>query len=210
MADDQARAGRVPLRRVLRGLLVLAGLLFAGWLLGGLAQSAHADELPPATKIVRPTVDHVVNEVMTPPATVVPPVEEKKAPVAAPPRAAVAPPPKAASPTVDAVRAPRPPEKRQHVVPERPVVRKYKVVRHRSATVAEVRVPAPDVRPAPIPAPVQDESTAAGAPVFAGAAGLSDVRVRIPARPRASAARPLGPVPPVVRTAADEPSFAPD
>ncbi|WP_067467131.1 hypothetical protein [Actinomadura macra] len=209
MADERAQTGFVSLRRVLRGLLVLAGLLFAGWLLGGLAQSAHADELPSATTIVEPTVERVVNEVIPPHTAVASPVVEKKASKPAPPPVRVASPARP-RPVEKVVQAPRAPEKRQRALPERSVVRKYRVTRHQTAAPAEAHIPAPVVRPAPVPAPVQDESTAAGALVFGGSAGLPGVLVWAPAQPRASLSHALSPVPPAVRTAADEPSFAPD
>ncbi len=61
MACDAVRVGtvsvlrRVAAERAVQRLLVLAGLLIAGWLLGCAAQSAHADELPSPAQAVAQT-----------------------------------------------------------------------------------------------------------------------------------------------------------
>ncbi|WP_242907962.1 hypothetical protein [Actinomadura terrae] len=212
MADDEAW-----LRRVLRALLVLGGLLFAGWLLGGCAQSAHAEELPAPIEVVqnahpdlkrvldeRPALPEVVAPAPAVPAVV--PVErvpEGVVPVEAPPQRVVRP----AAPAVqDGDRVRRPKVSSRVVRVERAVVREAAgVVRQRHA-----HVQAPDVPSAPAPMPVQQDTKAGGPPVIGGAAVFPAVSSWVPARPPVAIAHAFGPVPPLVRTAADEPSFAPD
>lgn len=230
MAGDAARVGtvfvrlcRVPTGRAVRRLLVLGGLLIAGWLLGCAAQSAHADELPPPAA-------HLVAKA---------PVLERAAAIVhehEPVKRAVAPVtadvPPAAAPEL-------PPPVRQ--APVRPDARRPDAVRSSTSAVRVAKRPRPDVHlparghrapavskvahtrpaiaqaprhavqhPAP-PAPERhgDHSDAAG--IGGGVtAGCPDTVTWVPPPPRAPLARVSGALPPAVRTAADEPSFAPD
>ncbi|KAB2381879.1 hypothetical protein [Actinomadura montaniterrae] len=245
MAGVAARAGTVPvpLRRALTGrivrrLLVLAGLLIAGWLLGGMAQqaTARAAELPappvaPAVKAPpapaevvadgAPVLAHVLKAPRTPipsvagavkhPASVralapagsakpVPP--ESAAEAAAPadrhasPQKAHSAPRRAARSAVPARRSPD----RSHAASG---TRQASHVRHHRAL---------ERHPAPFQAPGEPgthSATCGGVPIGA-AAGLPAAFPWAPVPPRARVPRNVGAVPPAVRTAADEPSFAPD
>ncbi|WP_242882256.1 hypothetical protein [Actinomadura litoris] len=214
MADDEAW-----LRRVLRALLVLGGLLFAGWLLGGCAQSAHAEELPPPVEVVQnahPELKRVLDQKPELPEVVAPrpavpdvvPVEkvpEVLAPVEVP-RRVVRP---AAPAAQSAAQVRRPSAPSRAVRAERAVVRQAGVVRQQQQQ-RHSHVQAPDVRPAPVPMPVRSDTSAGGLSVIGGSAVVPAVSSWVPARPPAAIAAVFGPVPPPVRTAADEPSFAPD
>ncbi|MFD0685936.1 hypothetical protein [Actinomadura fibrosa] len=220
----------VPLRRVATGrmlyrLLVLAGLVVAGWLLGGAhaSQAARADELPRPLEVVTkasPVLDGAVREAVTP-ARPIPDVVEHVAKKAAPVRNEVPPPvpvpprvgrPAAAVVAKTAAAHARPRHVQEHRRAERAVARRYKAPVPHSAE-HRVAVRGVQHRPAPLPAaPAQDDqhSTAAGLVVSGGPAGLPCVLSWAPSRPQGSLPRVPGVESPVVRTAADEPSFAPD
>ncbi|TDD63994.1 hypothetical protein [Actinomadura rubrisoli] len=219
MAHDAARARAVSVRlrriaacRPLHRLLVIVGLLFAGWLLGG---AAHADEIPdvPSRLVEKaPLVGQAVDGVK-PIGGVVQTVEKKapRAEVSLP----VAPVSSAASrvvrPKAPVVRPQHSEHVRGHVRPlrqhHRVVPRVYKVSR---ATTS--KAPVVKHRPVPLPAPAKtDTHSAAGVlSVFGASTGLPGVPSWGPALPKVSRPRALGVLPPAVRTAADEPSFAPD
>lgn len=214
MACDAARAGAdsVPPRRVaaVRRLLVLGGLLIAGWLLGCAADSAHADELPAASAHVvarTPVLGHAVET-----ATERPPV--RRVVRALKPLREVSP-----------AEAPKPSEAVQKAsAPEAPVSDAAPTPNvHRQLRISKVAARAASavdghaeahrvVRQVPVQAPERpDDHSAAGALAMTSvAAGLPDVATWAPAPPQASVPRVSGTVPPAVRTAADEPSIAPD
>lgn len=235
MAGGAVWVGAVPvlLRRAavgrsLRRLLVLGGLLIAGWLLGCAAQTAHADEPPPApVKGVVEKAPLLGDAVQT--------VREHR-PVQAP----------AVTDPVEVVHvvAPEPRAEKavQDVPPPRPEVRGEPVIKRSSrpvvtenaaATESRRRPSAPAVsspspaRPsaghaarhavvrhhqAPLPSPEKPGThSATGGFIVAGvAAGFPAAGTWVPAPHRASPRPVFGAVPPAVRTAADEPSFAPD
>lgn len=212
MAGGAVCAGAVSVllrRAAVRRLIVLGGLLIAGWLLGCAAQQAHAEEVPaaPARAVAKtPLLEHVV-EVATerlPVPRVVRTVAEKQPPEEKVTQDALPPPEVAAPRTAEVAVAPevRP---RAHDRSVSKVARSapvggdvsHQVVRHQPVT--------------PLQAPESDgQSSAAGGLVMHLAAGFPSVRTRAPAPPRASVPRVSGAVPPAVRTAADEPSFVPD
>lgn len=218
MAGDAARAGAVSVlaRRVVRRVLVLAGLVVAGWLLGCAAQSAaHADAVPAVppqvvagTPVLAPAVETAPRPVGHVMRAVVPeraPLEHELTQVAVP--------------------SSEKPEIRLSAEKARegggvPVARFVPVPRRRVAKVVRA-APAAGGRAvhrvvrqhrAPLRAPVRpDDHSAVGNSVASGViAGFPDVLGWTPAPARASIPRVLGAVPPAVRTAADEPSFAPD
>lgn len=212
MACDAARAGAdsVPPRRVavVRRLLVLGGLLIAGWLLGCAADSAHADELPAtSTHVVArtPVLGHAVET-----ATERPPVRRVV---------------RALKPLREATpaEAPKPSDAVQKAsVPEAPVIDAAPTTDgHRQPRISKVAAQAASavdghaeahVRQVPVQAPERpDGHSAAGALAMTSVtAGMPDVATWPPAPPQASVPRVSGAVPPAVRTAADEPSIAPD
>jgi hypothetical protein len=239
VANVAARARTVPVLlrravtgRIVRRLLVLAGLLIAGWLLGGMAQQATASaaELPappappaPAEVVAdgAPVLAHVLHA-PRPPIPSVAGAVRHPAPVRAP---ALVEPAKPAEP-VRAAKAAAPADRhaspqKAHGVP-RPAARNAVRVRRspdRSHAVSGTRE-ASHVRqhralerhPAPFQAPDRSGThsvTCGGVPIGA-AAGLPTVFPWAPVPPRACVPRNVGAVPPAVRTAADEPSFAPD
>ncbi|MEU8340968.1 hypothetical protein AB0C74_04685 [Spirillospora sp. NPDC048832] len=230
MAGGAARFGtvsvlprRVPIGRAVRRLLVLAGLLIAGWLLGGAAQSAHADELPrPAAHLVAkaPVLERA--------AAVVhghEPLKRTVTPVVANmPRAAAPEPPAAVPPAPIRPDVRRPVAERSSAAVVRVVTRPRSDVRvppkgqrvpvvSKAAHTRSVEGHAPrhaDRHPAP-PAPERHGDHSAAAGLGSGmTAGFPAAVSLIPPSPRASVARVSGALPPAVRTAADEPSFAPD
>ncbi|WP_089310369.1 hypothetical protein [Actinomadura mexicana] len=212
----------------MRRLLVLGGLLIAGWLLGCAAQSAHADEPPPApvTGVVEktPLLGDAVQTVRERP-----PVRE--APGVADPVGVVhmvAPEPRAEKVAQD-VSPPRPDVRVEPVAEQepRPVVTEVAAApetHHRPApAVSSSSRTRPSVghaarhvvvqhHPAPMPAPEKPGThSASGGFVMTGAAaGFPAAGTWAPAPHRASLRPVFGAVPPAVRTAADEPSFAPD
>ncbi|WP_131737328.1 hypothetical protein [Actinomadura roseirufa] len=214
--DDvaRARAVPVPLRRVLRRLLAVAGLVIAGWLLGGVA---HADELPATSEIVEraapPVLGRVVNQVVTPsvpmpvsvpevarrPVVMAPVPDAHAAPVQAVParhrRPAKAPVP---LPRAHAPRVQRPHLARSAGVRKEKAAPQMRRVRHTPAPVA------------PAHAPADSRSKIGGLSPSGGPVGLPGAPAWALGRPRVSPPPALRPVPPAVRTAADEPSFAPD
>ncbi|TDD79037.1 hypothetical protein E1293_24615 [Actinomadura darangshiensis] len=222
MAGDAALGRAVPvrLRRVAAGrcvqrLLVLGGLLIAGWLLGCAAQSAHADEPPPAqvvasTPVLRDAVTTVhehepVRRVVRAVAEKAP-REEKPAPAASPPEQAepVAV-PKAAPPVTMAASTTI-----MHGRPEK--TRVSRVSRARTTVAPASRHVVRHQRP-PLPAPDRSggtHSAVGGVVVPAVAAGFPVMATWALAPPLAQRPHVFGALPPAVRTAADEPSFAPD
>lgn len=236
MAGGAVRVGAVsvlPRRaafgRSLRRLLLLGGLLIAGWFLGCAAQSAHADEPPPApvAGVVEkaPLLGDAVQTVrehrpvgeapgVADPVGVVgvvapKPREEKVA-------HDVPPPPPDVRVEPSAKRKPRPAVTEVAAAPEthrrasapavssisrtRPSVghgARHAVVRHHPA-------------PSPLPEKPGTHSATGGFIVSGVAAGIPAAGTFVPAPHRASPRPVLGAVPPAVRTAADEPSFAPD
>ncbi|MFF0525802.1 hypothetical protein ACFYTC_44515 [Actinomadura nitritigenes] len=251
MAGVAARAGAVPVLprravtgRIARRLLVLAGLLIAGWLLGGMAQhaTARAAELPvpsvpaapagetvPATSATAvadgaPALAGVLKAPRAPLPSVAGAVKHRTpvqalAPVdplkpATPERSA-----RAAKAAAPAERAAGP--RKAHGAPRRMARSAVAVHRSpgRSQAVSGTRQAshtrhhrAIERHPAPFQAPGQSgthSATCGGVPIGA-AAGLPTVLPWAPVPPRACVPRRFGAVPPAVRTAADEPSFAPD
>ncbi|MFA1544503.1 hypothetical protein [Actinomadura monticuli] len=222
MAGDAVRAWAVSvrLRRVAAGravqrLLVLGGLLIAGWLLGCAAQSAHADEIPPPMAVVAKTP--VLGETVTA-------VHERGEPVRRVVRSVVEKAPRqvaqqVSTPVWDAPAAHRPAAVSETAEAPAPEARKQpnggavpgvsKIPRTRPSLGQgarhAVRHPSP-------PAPERHgEHSAAGGLVANGAvAGFPTALTWAPASPCASIARACGALPPAVRTAADERSFAPD
>ena len=222
MAGDAAQAWAVSVRlrrvavgRAVQRLLVLGGLLIAGWLLGCAAQSAHADELPPPTAVVAKTP--VLGKTVAA-------VRERGEPVRR---------------VVHAVAERAPQEVTRQVSPP---VWDVSVARRPAAVSRSAEAPAPTVRtqphggavssvskisrtrpslghgarhavrhPSP-PAPERhgDHSAAGGLVANGAVAGFPTTLTWASASPRASSARVSGALPPAVRTAADEPSFAPD
>ncbi|WP_433464989.1 hypothetical protein [Spirillospora sp. CA-128828] len=223
MAGDAARIRTVPVRlsRVaVRRLLVLGGLLVAGWLLGCAGHSAHADEVPPVprpagvvakTPLLKAAVTTVHER--EPVRRVVRAVAQKAKPG---PHVRDASPPKPAVPPAQVagheVAPPSPrgiPAAKIHRRPVRPVV--SAVSRARTSIGHGARHAVRHHR-APLPAPERPGThSAAGAVVVPGAtAGIPVTGTWAPAPPRAARPRVSGALPPAVRTAADEPSFAPD
>ncbi|WP_030170196.1 hypothetical protein [Spirillospora albida] len=224
MAHDEARMRAVSVRlrhvvagRSVRRLLVLAGLVVAGWLIGCLTQSAHADELPsvPDSGLVT-RLDQITRDAPVPAIAPRPEPEAVRAPLRVVPH-----PPRAQAPeTVRTVTADAPAVRRKAA--QRPVRARDRHIEIENRTEAgrqrpaTAQVPEP-VRhhghdtPAPLPAPASDGSSSAVtlAP-FGGPIGLPDDQPWALRRPRASSVRLVGVQAPAVRTAADEPSFAPD
>ncbi|MES9538795.1 hypothetical protein [Actinomadura sp. NPDC000600] len=235
MAGGAARVGAVSAlpRRVavgpcVRRLLVLGGLLIAGWLLGCAAQSAHADEQPPelVTGVVAktPVLGDAVQTVQERPPVreasgVTELVEVVRAVTQAPPREENAPrdvsPPKAdvrVEPVVK--RKPRPHVTKVAAAPgthRRPHVSRS-VSRLRPSAGHEVRHVAVQHRPEPMPAPERPgtHSVTGGFIATGIAVGFPAAGAWVPAPRQASLRQVFGAVLPAVRTAADEPSFAPD
>ncbi|MEU6751312.1 hypothetical protein ABZ914_34295 [Spirillospora sp. NPDC046719] len=256
MAGVAARTGAVPVLlrravtgRIVRRLLVLAGLLIAGWLLGGMAQhaTARAAELPappvrpvpsvpaapageavPATSATAvadgaPALGGVLKAPRTPLPSVAGAVKHRTpvqalAPVdplkPAPERSA-----RAAKAAAPAERAAGP--RKAHGAPRRTARSAVAVHRSpgRSQAVSGTRQAshsrhhrAIERHPAPFQAPGQSgtHSATCGSVPIGAAAGLPTFLPWAPVPPRACVPRLFGAVPPAVRTAADEPSFAPD
>ncbi|MEU8796338.1 hypothetical protein [Spirillospora sp. NPDC048819] len=219
---DSARLRRVVAGRAFQRLLVLGGLLIAGWLLGCAAQSAHAEEMP-VTRVVAktPVLGDAVETV------------HKHEPVRRVVRAVAEKSPEIVKVTPDAEPLPVVPDVREaahegrvpavsatgsvseaHGVPEAQerVRAVSKVARTASAVGGPVAQKVVQHHPVPFHAPDRPDGNApAGASALHGVtAGFPNVVAWAPAPPRASDARLFGAVPPAVRTAADEPSFAPD
>ncbi|NKZ02772.1 hypothetical protein [Actinomadura latina] len=236
MAGDAARLGAVSvrLRRVAAGraaqrLLVLAGLLIAGWLLGCAAQSAHADEMPapaqvvartpvlgeavatvhqrePVHRVVRAVADKAPRtEPVQTPRIVAPPLQDETAvPVAEP---------KAPPPVVESLALPARRLDVPRVSPARFSVSPAQF--SKVSTTRSVARPGSDdgVQHPAMPAPQRhgDHPDTGGLAGNGAPAGFPATAIpAVPAPPRAMTARVLGALPPAVRTAADEPSFAPD
>ncbi|TYB48845.1 hypothetical protein [Actinomadura chibensis] len=229
MAGGAAWPGAVSVlaRRAVRRVLVLAGLVVAGWLLGCAAQAAaHADELPAVPSRVvagTPVLGSAVETAPRPVGHVVQEVSEK-APVEREPVTLAPPPPPLESPAISGIsETPRPAAKAHesravpagHSAPAAPLIQQRRAVKiGHVAPAAGGRAAHRIVRqhPAPMraPAPPGDHSTIGGTASSGVIAGFPNVLAWTPAPPRASVPRALGALPPAVRTAADEPSFAPD
>jgi hypothetical protein len=215
------RLRRVAAGRAVQRLLVLGGLLIAGWLLGCAAQSAHADELPPpAADVVAqaPVVGHAVTAV------------HEREPVRRVVRAVVAKAPRTVTPEpatqpvqgdVSVLPVAGHPDGVSKVVSAAPASQVQRRPHDRGApTVSQVSRTRPSlghvthhaVRHPAVPAPQQhgDHSAAGGLAVGGLTAGFPTTGNWAPAPPRASVAHVVGAIPPAVRAAADEPSFAPD
>jgi hypothetical protein len=215
-----ARLRRVSAGRGAQRLLVLGGLLIAGWLLGCAAQSAHADEGPAAPARVvaeTPVLGDAVTTVheRAPVRRVVRAVEREA------PRAVPVPVKRVTLPEVsaDPVAVREGPAAAVADEGSRSVRRAHEHVVRRVSTVSNDRTAvAPGARHAvqhhraPQPAPDHPDggSTVGGLALGGATAGLPDVGTWAPAPPRAALPRVSGAMPPAVRTAADEPSFAPD
>ncbi|MEV4005399.1 hypothetical protein [Actinomadura sp. NPDC049753] len=236
MAGGAVRVGAVSalLRRAAAGrsvrrLLVLGGLLIAGWLLGCAAQVAHADEPPPApvTGVVEKTpllgdAVQTVRErrpVREAPGVAAPveivgvvapePREEKAAHDVPPPRPEVrVEPPAEREPRPVVTEVAAAPE--THRKPSAPAVSSLSRTRpgagHAARHVAVRHHPAPS----PVPEKPGTHSVTGGVIASGVAAGFPAAGTPAPAPRRASLRPVFGAVPPAVRTAADEPSFAPD
>lgn len=227
MSGGAAQLGAVSVRlrraaagRAVRRLLVLAGLLIGAWLLGCAAQSAHADEMPAPAQVVARTpvlgqaiatvqqrqpvhrvVKAVAGEAQLPRAVEVPkavsPSRHEPPAAEAMPRVTGSPVRRVHGPGVSRVSKPSPARISE---PSRPRAEAgdggHQAVRHPS-----------------LPAPQQQggDRPSGGCAPSGMTAGFPATAIRaVPAPPRAMPARTPGAVPPAVRTAADEPSFAPD
>ncbi|MEV0660524.1 hypothetical protein ACIBI3_00365 [Actinomadura luteofluorescens] len=215
--------------RSVRRLLVLGGLLIGGWLLGCAAQSAHADERPPPAPVAgvvekTPLLGDAVQTVrehrpVREAPGVTDPVEVVRV---------VAPEPHAQKVAQD-VPPPRPEVRGEPVIEPapRPVVTEAAALEphHRPSApaVSSLSMTRPSVghaarhvvvrhHPAPMPPPEKPGThSATGGFIMTGvAAGFPTAGTWVPAPHRASLRPAFGAVPPAVRTAADEPSFAPD
>lgn len=223
MAGGVARSGTdiCPPRHVaiaVRRLLVLGGLLIAGWLLGCAAQSAHADEVPatpsgvvakapvlgPAVDAAteRPPVPDVVRAVVEhPPLTEDVAEAQERAPQGAvpPPKISESPRGGGDASVGSGVAVSRPHRPMRAVVSaqtdDRQVSRR--TVRHHSAPPQAPELP-------------DDQSVVGGLAGPGVTAGFSSSVGWASAPSRVVSGRLPGSVPPAVRTAADEPSFAPD
>ncbi|MEO3825454.1 hypothetical protein [Actinomadura sp. B10D3] len=225
MAGDAARIGaviarprRVSAGRAVRRLLVLGGLLIAGWLLGCAAQSAHADEgaAAPAEIVAKaPMLGDAVTTVHEPePVRRVVRAVAREAPREVPVQQVVL--PKASADPVAVRKGPPAAAVGEASQAQRParelgVRRVSKVSVDRTAVAHGVRH-AVQQHQAPMKAPDHPDGGSAAGGVVPGtsATGLPDVGTWAPAPPRAALPRADGAMPPAVRTAADEPSFAPD
>ncbi|MFC4056065.1 hypothetical protein ACFOY4_40795 [Actinomadura syzygii] len=233
MAGGAVLSGAVSVlaRRAVRRVLVLAGLAVAGWLLGCAAQSAaaHADELPAVpTRVVAGTpvlgsametaprpVGHVVREVSEKA-----PVEQREPVTLAPPPSPLEIPAISGAPETPRFAANAHESKAVpagHLAPAPPLTQRRvaKVVQAAPAVGGHAANQVVRHRPAPMRAPVAptppDDHSAIGNSAASGAiAGFPDVLAWTPAPPRVSVPRALSALPPAVRTAADEPTFAPD
>ncbi|WP_067481248.1 hypothetical protein [Actinomadura hibisca] len=239
---------RVAASRAVRRLLVVLGLLAAGWLLGGAAQ-AHADGPSPAdaarvvtdapvlgdaVRVAQTATDHahraprpalpvraIADEVVKnrrPVTPTVPPVAVPAAPSArhverAVPQAQAA--DKVQAPAVrkaaDVSWTPRRPAKKAGPA-ERAHVRKAQHSKRHAAPeaadqVGNARSLAP---PLPVLAEAGSVLPASGLILIGGIGAAPTRRPWALNRPRGVLLRAPGAVPPAVRTAADEPSFAPD
>ncbi|MFG2247071.1 hypothetical protein [Spirillospora sp. NPDC048823] len=198
-------------------------MLIAGWLLGCAAQSAHAEERPvagvvattpvlgdavetvhrhePVRRVVRAVAAKTPEDVKTP-------EDEKATPDASPP------------PEVPDVREIAHKARHTARVPAVSATDPVPVAHERARAVSKVAQSAPAVghvsqrvdRHQPFQAHDRpDGNSASGASSPHGStAGFPNVVAWAPTLPRASDAHVFDGVPPAVRTAADEPSFAPD
>ncbi|TDB99322.1 hypothetical protein [Actinomadura sp. 7K534] len=220
MVGYAARLGTVPVRlrrvaasRAVRRLLALGGLLIAAWVLGSAAQTAHAGELPvEPSKIIEeaPVLGDAVKTVHRPE-----PVRQVVRAVAEKPRETEAVrdvPPVAAAPEVHESGVSAAPVQRLQLQRRAPERERAEAAVKAPATQDEISPPAVQDPPAPMPAPDRPaEPSAAGGSAFSGVtAAVPNVAAWASAPPRASGLNVFSVVPPAVRTAADEPSFAPD
>jgi hypothetical protein len=219
---------RVAVGPWVRRLLVLGGLLIAGWLLGCAEQSAHADEQPPelVTGVVAktPVLGSAVQTIQERPPVresggvtelvgVVHAVTQESPRVESAPRD-VSPPEVDARVEPVVERKPRPHVTKVAAAPgahHRPPVSRG-VSRSRPSAGHEVRHVAVQHRPGPMPAPERPgtHSVTGGFIATGIAVGFPAAGTWVPVPRQASLRRVFGAVLPAVRTAADEPSFAPD
>jgi hypothetical protein len=223
-------------RPMIRRLLMMAGVAVAGWLLGAAGQ-AHADTVPGARlpSVVAQT-EHAITDPVLGERDVVPAVQKAGAVLApARPPAILALPP-AAKPVLTGVLRPRTPAgsagpsrtRRHgdagsragisggpvtHIGPHAVTGASEKAVTDRVAHTA-VHPPSVPRQPRPLPQRGQALPPSAGGDVAGGGFHPAGVRRRtepgtVHDRPAIPVLRP-GILPPVVRTAADEPSFSPD
>ena len=217
-------AVRARLRRAVQRLLILCGLLVAAWLLGCAAQSAHADEIPvepsrvvAETAVVRDAVEPVhlrepVGRVVRAVAEKVP--HEEKAtrdasPVLKTPMSREAPDavPGVDTPVVSAVEG----ERRHQAQRSAPtLIEVDRPAAPASKGHVSQQVVQHDTAPLKAPERSDGNSVGGGSAMSGVMAAYPNVVAWAPAPPRASDPRAFGAVPPAVRTAADEPSFAPD
>ncbi|MBW8487279.1 hypothetical protein [Actinomadura parmotrematis] len=266
-SDPVARAiialpRRVASGRLAQRLLVVAGILAAGWLLGGAAQAAHADTTPVAdavgvaadTPVVgdalravdpggalraarggaeRAAHDVTAGAAQRQPVASLPPVRDEAG------RPAADVPARHAAPRAERPEVP----KRVHSPAQRRTAHQRRAVTHRRSAhgrpahrvahravdraASMAGIPRPGLDPigadassshqaeaplAPVPAPAQAGPAlpAPGLIMLGGLAGAVTRRPPALARPSGVLLRVFGALPPAVRTAADEPSFAPD
>lgn len=234
------RVARSVARPVIRRLLVMVGVAFAGWLLGVAGQAhadqAHADTVPGARlPSVAAQAEHVtaIAVRVLPARRGVPAVREAGAALApARPPAILALPPATTSARADAPR-PRTPagsagpsRTRRHGdagsgagVSGGPVIHiGPRAVAGASGKASTDHVAYRAVHktvPAPV-VPRQSPQRGRALPPSVGDGGLHPVGVRRRSEPGTAQSRPaipilrVGTIPPAVRTAADEPSFSPD
>ncbi|MEU5876989.1 hypothetical protein [Spirillospora sp. NPDC047279] len=242
MRTVSVRLRRVACSRLLHRLLVLAGIVIAGWLLGGAAQ-AHADEgpIPDASGIVAqlPVVKDVAQAPAPAPRTGFRDAAQglrDKAKAVLPDLRTARPGLTLPEPVRDVtgeLTAPRPATggDGRAVMSKRPVASEAAKVsrgehtraaasgtpKAAAGTAAAPMVAAPQPAPAPAPlaplhAPAQAGTVvpAGGAALLGGLGGHLGRWSWTAARPRPVLMPGSGAVPPLVRTAADEPTFSPD
>jgi hypothetical protein len=230
VAHDLQRTRTVAVRvvrsRVVRRLLVLAGIAVTGWLIGG--AQAHADEAPaPVPHVVSPVQGQAPGALLRQTASA---VRGAAAKVGATTTTKKVLPALTHKVGVEEITppAPRTPRGVSWVRPRTvrathgaPAVQRarVKVVKTHKASrhVAVKHVQRASQRPMPAPAtPFQDpaqavsSAPASGAVLFAGFGGPLSRWSWAAARPLPTLMTAPGAVPPAVRSAADEPSFAPD
>ncbi|WP_153534218.1 hypothetical protein [Actinomadura macrotermitis] len=242
-SDSVVGAIRALLRsRAVHRLLVLAGIVTAGWLLGGAAHAAHADgpPVPDASRVTAgvPMVGGTLRAVGDGASRAVHDgavraVQDGASRAVRAVRPAVSPPVRDGAGRPGAGRNARRPEPRPGAswTSRRPAERALggpavRAAHHRPAATGASKatrtrpVPAAarasaqpaQTPPVPVPAPAQAGSLSpvTGPVPLGGITGPPARGPWAPTRPAGVLLRASGAVPPAVRTAADEPSFAPD